>query len=459
VNFDGPVRVTEAAGPGSATITLSFDAWKGAPVASTTHSLAVLASKGGPKEEPVAPNLITSFIHPERKASIRTVTFSADGSRLFAAGYPSGTVQIWDVASRKEIRRIDTPPGLRVSANYAVLAPDWKTLYVPVDKRAVKAFERDGKKMYRIDYSGKIRAWDVASGRELDSLQPPVGTAPIAAMLGPDGRRLVSVERSSYDASGPEPNDVTVVWDLATAIRRKLCEGFSTVSFAPDGKTYICSQNDNKAQTSVMQVLELATGKELSKVGSPEKGRHFSIGQISSDGLVLTASLSSKDKGAPIEVWFLDARTLADRGKLVAQGDPGRYGLGPGRLTPDGKRYVLLDGVGNALVWNVAEKKLERTLPMGDGRQSWRLAVSPDSETLAVAWAPKGDADIENAQDPDPRDLPQPRVSLIDLSGKSPPRVFITPHGYNVGGLTFSPDSKTLAVGGAGAVHLFDVGK
>ena len=30
------------------------------------------------------------------------------------------------------------------------------------------------------------------------------------------------------------------------------------------------------------------------------------------------------------------------------------------------------------------------------------------------------------------------------------------PHGF-VGGLTFSPDSQTLALGGTGAVHLFDV--
>jgi len=76
----------------------------------------------------------------------------------------------------------------------------------------------------------------------------------------------------------------------------------------------------------------------------------------------------------------------------------------------------------------------------------------------AVDWAPKPDQQLEPFSDPDPQDLPQPRVSLLDLAGTSPPRALIAPHGY-IGGLAFSPDGKTLAFGGAGAVHLFDLSK
>jgi hypothetical protein len=64
-----------------------------------------------------------------------------------------------------------------------------------------------------------------------------------------------------------------------------------------------------------------------------------------------------------------------------------------------------------------------------------------------------------NHRDPDPDDYPQPRVSILDLSGKTPPRVLIAPtHGY-VGSVVFSPDGRTLALGCAGAVHLFDMTK
>src|SRR5207302_9295314 len=62
------------------------------------------------------------------------------------------------------------------------------------------------------------------------------------------------------------------------------------------------------------------------------------------------------------------------------------------------------------------------TLPTGGGQPGWQLAVSPDGKTLAVPWTPKTDPELENALEPDPLDLLQPRVSLIDLAGHAPPR-------------------------------------
>ena len=364
-------------------------------------------------------------------------------------------MQIWDVAARKEVVRIDTPPGLRGSADYALLTPDWKTLYVPVQKRSVKPSERDGKRSYRVEYAGQVRVWDVASGKEQEPLPSPAGAAPSTAHLSPDGRLLVVAEQSSYDTSNPTQKVENVVWDLASRTRRKLCENYAYPSFAPDGKTAVVSESDHEAKTSAVRLLDLATGKELARVSCPEKERSFSAGPVSPDGSVVAVPLGGK-KGAPVEVWFLDARTLADRGKLTARGDPEGYGWGGGKFTPDGKHYVALDGAGNALVWDVPGRRLERTLPLGGGRSAWHVAVSPDGKTLAVAWAPKPDAELDDARDPDPRDLPQPRVSLVALSGGSSPRVLVAPHGY-VGAIAFSPDGKTLAFGSYGTVHLFDL--
>ena len=49
----GSLIFAENAGAGKATITLSFDAWKGVTVGSTTHTLTVLPLLAGPKPEPI----------------------------------------------------------------------------------------------------------------------------------------------------------------------------------------------------------------------------------------------------------------------------------------------------------------------------------------------------------------------------------------------------------------------
>src|SRR5262245_41787469 len=82
------------------------------------------------------------------------------------------------------------------------------------------------------------------------------------------------------------------------------------------------------------------------------------------------------------------------------------------------------------------------------------LAFSRDGSKLAVPARVK--PDLEHADDADPLDFPQPRVFLFDLAKRGGPEEIVCPHGWP-GGVAFSPDGKVLAVGGAGAVHLFDV--
>ena len=457
MNLDGPVRVADTAGSGTATVTLSFDNWKDAKVAPTTHSLQVTATKSAAKVEPVTGALVATLVHPDRKASVWTVAYSADGTRLFASGYPSGVVQIFDTTNHKELRRIETPPGYRGSAEYALRSPDWKTLYVPVEVRKVKSVEKNGKQVTRIEYSGSIRVWDLTTGEEQAALQPPAGSSPTFAKLSRDGKTLVCVERPSYDADPDSipPSDTTVVWDLTTRTRRKLGDGFRVPVFSPDSKTLAVQDRDYETKTSRVCLIDLATFKELARLDCPEKDRYFSLNGFSSDGAVVSLSLGGK-KGAPREVWFRDTKTLADRGRFVTDGDPDRYGWGGGTFTPDGTRYVILGAKDKAAVWNIGAQKVERTLEVPSS--AWMLAVSPDSKTLAVPWAPKSDLDDSRVREPDPQDYPQPRVTLFDLTGAAAPRTLIVRHGYT-GGIAFSPDGKALAFGTSGGVHLFDLTK
>jgi Tol biopolymer transport system component len=71
---------------------------------------------------------------------------------------------------------------------------------------------------------------------------------------------------------------------------------------------------------------------------------------------------------------------------------------------------------------------------------------------------PKSELLDARGADPDPQDLPQPRVSIIDIAGQAPTRILVAPHGFQ-GAIAFSPDGKTLAFGSTGAVRLFDLTK
>ncbi|HVL12310.1 MAG TPA: WD40 repeat domain-containing protein [Gemmata sp.] len=455
MNLDGPVRVANTAGSGSASVTLSFDAWKEAEVAPTTHSVHVMLPKVATKTEAVAKNLVATLTHPDRRASVWSTKFSPDGTRLVATGYPSGVVQIFDVAGRKELRRVETPAGYRGSADYALITPDWKTLYVPVEKRVPRPIEKEGKKLHRIEYSGSIRVWDLETGEEQAPLKPPEGTAPIYGLLSPDGNLMVSVERASYDTDGTGPKERMVVWDLKTRKARAIADEIAIPVFSLDGKKLAILATDRAANKTVVRILNTTTFEELARLDCSDKGRQFSVSGFSPDGSVLALSAGGK-KDAPREVWFRDGRTLADRGRFVGEGDPDRYGWGDCEFTPDGRHCVVLGVKGKVAVWDVAGKKVAREFEVE--RSRWKSAVSPDGTTLAVPWMPRSEKDDERVREPDPQDYPQPRVTLYDLTGKNPPRTLVAPHGF-VGGVAFSPDGKTLAFGTSGAVRLFDLTK
>ncbi|HZU35940.1 MAG TPA: WD40 repeat domain-containing protein [Gemmataceae bacterium] len=415
----------------------------------TTHVVTVLPRKPGPRAEPIAPNLVASLVHPDRTAINWQARFSPRGDRLFTVGgAPSPVVQVWDVASGKEIRRIET---LLPRMSQVRLTPDWKALYVPVRNIEVKTVEQGGKKRHQLQFSGQIRIWDLASGKEREPLPLEAGWAPAYGEIDPTGRYLVCTEQGQQARRMVK----TVVWELATSKKTLLCQDYALEALFPYGQVLVVGQG-----SGVLKLLQLSTGKELAKARCPDSN----IGAVAPDGSVFAVSRWGK---STLEVLFLDGKTLQERGKLVGKGNAnGRPWMG-GRFTPDGKRFVIVDKVGNVLAWDVAGQKLERTLctldnpQPPDTRTSWcrqALAFSPDSKTVAVGWSPKWDEGVGIEMAPDPQDVPQPRVSLIPLDGSAPARVLVAPHGY-VGSLAFSPDGRMLAFGGTGAVHLFDLSR
>jgi WD40 repeat protein len=445
VNLYGPVRADESVGTGDATVKLSLD-WKG--TTSTTHTLRVLNPSGG-EPLPVSARLLRSLPHPDRTANLTRVCFTPTGT-LFAAGYPSGIVQLWDVASGKELRRIDSPRGYRGSRDYAMTPADFSILYVPIDGRKVHRTPSDPKKPFTIEFDGRVLVWDLATGKPRPALKPKPGRGVISAEISPDGKRLITVERMGNAAGSEAPPDKIRMYNTTSERSWELGEGYGQAAFSPDGRRICLTRTARGGNSGASLVVFDREGKQLATLGRVKESG-FSWPLVSADGKRLVVSES---KGLINQPGTLRVFDLATEKEIATFRSSGDFPFLVPAFSPDGRLLAAADYDGQVTIWDVEKKAVIRKQRFEGRGMGLGLAFSPDGKRLAVPARVKTDDD--RARDPDPLDLPQPRVYVFDLTRDGPPEEIVCPHGW-AGGVAFSADGKILAAGGAGAVHLFDM--
>jgi WD40 repeat protein len=188
----------------------------------------------------------------ENQQGSRISVFSADGKWIVTGG-GARTLRVWSVATMKEVRRLDPPPGPVSSLNISrdgriVFAScgewggaglfDWasgKMLRTLETSAKSGAISNNGKLAVTISGTS-IQVWDVATGQHYGGTERYIGPLTGVA-FHPDGRRLVA---SSY-------NGKVCTFDLDTAEVMNCIEEAGEVhsmGLAPDGRTVATGGKD-----------------------------------------------------------------------------------------------------------------------------------------------------------------------------------------------------------------------
>jgi len=218
--------------------------------------------------------------------------FSPDG-RLLATytAMFSGQVKLWDAATGRELRTLTADTGGADYVNGGV--------------RSV-AFSRDGKLLAAGSDDGSTKVWEVSTGRELYKLggdSRGTGDAAVYSVaFGADDHVLVTlgglspVSAKFWDlTTGQLARETEGVWTPAGALY-----GWGGLAVTPDGSQVLLVEGDAKVGPSI-KFVEAATGREVRSVEVPHwevRGSALASLTFTPDGrLLATAWDMIKDAG------------------------------------------------------------------------------------------------------------------------------------------------------------------
>ena len=230
---------------------------------------------------------------------ILSVSFSPDG-RYALSGNKNDTISLWDIESGKEIRRFVGHTGWVLSVSFSpdgryALSGGWdKTVRLWDIERGkeIRKFEGHKKRVDSVSFSpdgryvldSTARLWDIESGREIKKFEIPT----MSVCFSADGQHALL---GSYGS--------VLLWEIERGRELKKFLGHtglvSSVSFSPDGRYALSGSWDN-----TIRLWDIETGREIKKF----EGHTRSITSVSFSPDGRYALSGSQDK--TVRLWELD---------------------------------------------------------------------------------------------------------------------------------------------------------
>ncbi|MEH1886546.1 serine/threonine-protein kinase [Nostoc sp.] len=264
------------------------------------------------------------------------------------------------------------------------------------------AISPDGKTIASSGGDGTIKLWNLATGKEISSLNA-YSQQVNAVAISPDGKTLVS---------GSDDSTIKI-WNLRTRKQIRTLEGHSdsvhALAISADSETLVSGSDDN-----TIKIWDLATGEQIRTL----VGHTFWVRSvaISPDGVILASGSFDKT----IKIWNLtkgySIRTLEGNYQTVTSV----------AISPDGKILATASRDRTIKLWDLVTGKEIRTLA-GHANTVTTVAFSADGKMIA-----SGSRD---------------RTIKLWNSATGEEILTLAAHTNTVTSVAFSPDSKTLVSG------------
>jgi WD40 repeat protein/beta-lactamase regulating signal transducer with metallopeptidase domain len=341
--------------------------------------------------------------------------FSPDG-RTVAARVADGTLVVWSAETGKEIRQIKPAPRPQENGIVLILGnddtPPPGMAFTP-DGKTLVAAATDYKKDEEIH---SVKFWEIATGKETRRIAVPDNAGVASVAVTPDGKVL------AYGAG-----NVVHLCDTDTGKElRSLKNGNAlSLAFTPDSKK-LAVRNRNR-----VRLWETESGKELYQLAGGEVRAAGGIlalpgGFTGPEGRAVAISPDGKQlasaAGSSVRLWETDS------GKELPLLEGHRRAPSAIRVVADGKSVVSWGPDRVIRRWDTATGKSLGGFPAPLGTNL--AAFSPDGRTVALA----------NADD---------SIRLYETATGKASHVLMG-HKGGTAALAFAPDGKTLASRGRG---------